>query len=39
MTEITKTYIKKRDPSGNTLQKLQILISRKVILVVTHYRN
>ena len=39
MTEITKTSIKKRDPSGNTLQKLQKLISRKEILVVIHYRN
>ena len=39
MTEITKTSNKKRDPSGNTLQKLQKLISRKEILVVIHYRN
>ena len=39
MTEITKTSIKKRDSSGNTLEKLQKLISRKKILVVIHYRN
>ena len=39
MTEITKTYIKKRDPSGNTIEKLQKLVSRKEILVEIHYRN